>query len=165
MATCQDSWLDWVPGSGQSEKFVRSLKQSFAQKAEANAYTPLRPTTYLGCQITAVQPESVGMALGFSLAVDTPFGDMKKAIEGHMKKPLKVRCQRRRRRRRRRQQQQLRDEDCCEEDCFPDGFVRQDAARRAHRLLLLLREIAWVGVGCLAAQQPGNLRSRAVASC
>ena len=86
MATCQDSWLDWVPGSGQSEKFVRDMKQSFTQKPDADAYTPLRPTTYLGRQITAVQPESVGMALGFSLAVEASFGDMKKAIENHMKK-------------------------------------------------------------------------------
>jgi hypothetical protein len=80
MATCKESWLDWKDDPSRSEKFATTLHANYTQK-DGGYLVPKSPTMLMGLPIVRVYPESIGMGVGFSVAVTGKFDVVKKAVE------------------------------------------------------------------------------------
>lgn len=81
MATCQDSWLDWKNEPARLEKFSKSIRSSFLQEKGAPFLVPKSEKTVVGLRIVQLFPESIGMALGFSVMVAADFETTRKSLE------------------------------------------------------------------------------------
>jgi len=91
LATCQDSWLEWQSSSpAQLKKFIDEFRSGFAQKKDTDAFfVPNSSQTVAGLPLAQVFPESVGMAVGFSVTVNASFDKTKSALEKKIGKSLK----------------------------------------------------------------------------
>ena len=89
LATCQDSWLDWKNDPPRMRKFGDSFQSAFMQKAGDPFFVPKTSTTVVGLPVAQVFPESVGMAMGFSVLVDANFDKTKRSIEKKIGKTFK----------------------------------------------------------------------------
>lgn len=92
LATCQQSWLDFKNDPAKSEKFVASLKSNFKANGRDGSFVPIKPTTILGHDVFQLYPESVGMAVGYSIIVNAGFDAVKGSLEKQMGKPFES-CQ------------------------------------------------------------------------
>lgn len=89
MATCQDSWLDWKTSDpAKLQAFAAQFGSGYTQGADGQFLVPKSPQTLAGLRITQVFPESVGMGVGFSVAVDAPFDATRKRVETLLGKKL-----------------------------------------------------------------------------
>lgn len=89
MATCQDSWLAWKDDPVRMRAFGTSFQASFRQKPGAAFFVPIKPpATVAGLPVAQVYPESVGMGVGFSVAVEAAFEKTRKSVEQLVGKPL-----------------------------------------------------------------------------
>jgi hypothetical protein len=79
LATCQDSWIDWKTDPAQMKKLVDRFRTDFAQKKDTDAFVvPRAGMTVAGLPVLQVYPESIGMAVGFSV-VDAAKNETTKA--------------------------------------------------------------------------------------
>jgi len=94
LATCQDSWLDWQSGNpAQLAKFIEDFRSAFLQKKDTDAFlVPKLSQTVVGLPVAQVFPESVSMAVGFSVVVNANFDKTKATLERKIGKALK--CER-----------------------------------------------------------------------
>jgi hypothetical protein len=94
LATCQDSWLDWQSSNpAQLAKFIEDFRSAFLQKKDTDAFlVPKLSQTVVGLPVAQVFPESVGMAVGFSVVVNANFDKTKATLERKIGKALK--CER-----------------------------------------------------------------------
>jgi hypothetical protein len=94
MAICQDSWLDWQSSNpAQLAKFIEDFRSAFLQKKDTDAFlVPKSSQTVVGLPVAQVFPESVGMAVGFSVVVNANFDKTKATLERKIGKALK--CER-----------------------------------------------------------------------
>jgi hypothetical protein len=82
LATCQDSWIDWKSDPVQMKKFADSFRAAFVQQKDTDAFfVPRSATTVAGLPLKQVFPESIGMAVGFSVVVDANFATTKQILE------------------------------------------------------------------------------------
>jgi hypothetical protein len=83
LATCQDSWLEWQSSnSAQLKKFIDDFGSAFLQKKDTDAFfLPKSSQTVAGLPLAQVFPESVGMAVGFSVVVNASFDKAKGSVE------------------------------------------------------------------------------------
>lgn len=81
MATCQDSWLEWKGEPAELEKIVEHIDRSFIKKEGAPFLVPRTGETVLGLPVIHLYPESIGMAVGFSVLVDADFAETRKGLE------------------------------------------------------------------------------------
>ncbi len=88
MATCQDSWLDWKDDAVRSRAYAEAFMSAFTQNEGDQFFTPKSRTSVLGLPVVQVFPDSVGMAVGFSVAVAGSFDATRKALEQHTGKTL-----------------------------------------------------------------------------
>jgi hypothetical protein len=88
LATCQDSWFDWKDDQARATKFAENLRANYAQKSNEAYLVPKSAKKLFGMPVEAVYPESVGMAVGFSVVVTSGFDATKKTIEKALGKPL-----------------------------------------------------------------------------
>jgi hypothetical protein len=94
MAICQDSWLDWQSSNpAQLAKFIEDFRSAFLQKKDTDAFlVPKSSQTVVGLPVAQVFPESVGMAVGFSVVVTANLDKTKATLERKIGKALK--CER-----------------------------------------------------------------------
>jgi hypothetical protein len=83
LATCQDSWIDWKSGDpGQLQKFIDRFKADFVSQKDTDAFfVPKSSQTVVGLPVAQVFPESIGMAVGFSVVVNANFDKTKTTLE------------------------------------------------------------------------------------
>jgi hypothetical protein len=91
LATCQDSWLDWKSSNPvQLQKFIEDFRSAFLRKKDTDAFfVPKSSQTIVGLPLAEVFPESVGMAVGFSVTVNASFEKAKAALEKKIGRPFK----------------------------------------------------------------------------
>jgi hypothetical protein len=89
MATCKDSWLDWSKSDqAKLKSFGEHFRSTFVRKGSDAFFVPKSPQSIAGFHVLQVFPESIGMAVGFSVVVDAPFGKVKATLEKTFGKPL-----------------------------------------------------------------------------
>jgi hypothetical protein len=90
LATCQDSWLDWKSGDpAQLKNFIARFQSDFLHKQEQDAFfVPKSSQTVAGLTVAQVFPESIGMAVGFSVVVNATFDKTKASLERQIGKPI-----------------------------------------------------------------------------
>src|SRR5580704_11711649 len=90
LATCQDSWLDWKSSDPlQLKKFSDSFQSDFLRKGSDAFFVPKSSQTVVGLPVAQVFPQSIGMALGFSVVVNAKFDKTKTSLESKLGKPIK----------------------------------------------------------------------------
>lgn len=90
LATCRESWLDWKDDQARNAKFVESLRANYTYQQDRGGFlVPKTPKSVLGLPVARVYPESAGMAVGFSVQVNSGFEASRKAVEKTLGKPLK----------------------------------------------------------------------------
>ena len=81
LATCQDSWLDWKNSDPvQLKKFADGFQSNFLQKEKDPFFVPKSNQTVAGLPVAQVFPESIGMAVGFSVVVNADFDRTKTSL-------------------------------------------------------------------------------------
>ena len=81
LATCQDSWLDWKNSDPvRLKKFAESFQSDFLQKEKDPLFVPKSNQTVAGLPVAQVFPESIGMAVGFSVVVNANFDRTKTSL-------------------------------------------------------------------------------------
>lgn len=82
LATCQDSWLEWSKTDpARFERTGQAFRLAYARDAADDVFKPKTPTTLLGFPVVGVDPQSVGMGVGFSVQVKGAFDAVRPAFE------------------------------------------------------------------------------------
>ena len=88
MAVCQDSWLDWSNDDARAGAFRDSFRAQFREHESGGYFVPIAGATLLGMKVARVYASSIGMARGFSVAVEAPFDTAKKNVERALARTL-----------------------------------------------------------------------------
>jgi hypothetical protein len=88
MATCQDTWLDWKDDPVRAKAFGVSFQAAFRQNPGDAFFVPRSSVTVAGLPVVQAYPASVGMGVGFSVAVEASFDKARKAVEQVIGKSL-----------------------------------------------------------------------------
>lgn len=89
MATCKDSWLEWGNDESRVGAFRDGFRRQFKEADSGGYFVPISRVTLLGMTVARVYSSTIGMARGFSVAVEAPFDTTKKDIEKSLGTPLK----------------------------------------------------------------------------
>ena len=90
LALCRDSWLDWKSGNTpQLPKFATSFQADFVRKEGEAYFVPKTSQTVAGLPVAQVFPQSIGMAVGFSVVVDANFDKTKASLEKKIGKSIR----------------------------------------------------------------------------
>ena len=91
LAVCQDSWFEWKSSDpAQLQKFIESFRSDFSQKKPTDAFVvPKSSQTVAGLPVAQVFPESVGMAVGFSVVVNANFDRTRSSLEKKLGRSIK----------------------------------------------------------------------------
>jgi hypothetical protein len=91
LAMCQDSWFEWKSSDpARLQKFVESFQSDFSRKKATDAFfVPKSSQTVAGLPVAQVFPESVGMAVGFSVVVNANFDRTRTSLEKKIGKSIK----------------------------------------------------------------------------
>jgi hypothetical protein len=89
LATCQNSWLDWQKSDpARLKKLGEYFGATFSHKDNDPFGIPKSNVPIAGLRITQAFPDSIGMAVGFSVTVDAPFDKARAAVEKIVGKKL-----------------------------------------------------------------------------
>ncbi len=88
LATCEESWMDWGKSSPKVDDFRKLFTEDFKRKDRDPGFTPLKPASILGFNITEAYPESVGMGVGFSVLVEAEYDKVKASLEKQVGKAI-----------------------------------------------------------------------------
>src|SRR5215472_7690637 len=89
LVTCKESWLDWADNPARGRKFVDSLHARYKEQEDGGYLVPKAKATLFGLPVARVYVDSVGMGVGFSVAVNGTFDEARKVVEKEMAKALK----------------------------------------------------------------------------
>ena len=91
LAMCQDSWFEWKSSDpARLQKFIESFRSDFSQKKATDAFVvPKSSQTVAGLPVAQVFPESVGMAVGFSVVVNANFDRTRSSLEKKLGRSIK----------------------------------------------------------------------------
>jgi hypothetical protein len=91
LAMCQDSWFERKSSDpARLQAFIASFQSDFSQKKATDAFfVPKSSQTVAGLPVAQVFPESVGMAVGFSVVVNANFDRTKTSLEKKIGKSIK----------------------------------------------------------------------------
>jgi hypothetical protein len=92
LSTCGESWLDWKANPAVAASFRDYFLERFEQEPRSGGWQPRRPVSVFGLPVVKAYPQSVGMAVGFSLEVRGTAGDLRRAVESAIGRPLQ--CER-----------------------------------------------------------------------
>jgi hypothetical protein len=81
MATCKDSWLEWGNDESRVGAFRDGFRAQFKEAESGGYFLPISRVTLLGMNVARVYSSTIGMARGFSVAVEAPFETTKKNLE------------------------------------------------------------------------------------
>ena len=89
LATCQDSWFEWKSSDpARLQQFVAGFQSDFSQKERGPFFVPKSSQTVIG-PVAQVFPQSVGMAVGFSVVVNATFDQTRTSLERRIGKSIK----------------------------------------------------------------------------
>ncbi|MBS0470547.1 MAG: hypothetical protein JSR60_05705 [Proteobacteria bacterium] len=89
LATCRDSWLDWQKANDpRLTALAARLRADYTRKPGDAVIVPKKLTTLAGFRVLRVFPDSVGMAVGFSVMLDATFDKAKTVFEKKLGKTL-----------------------------------------------------------------------------
>jgi hypothetical protein len=88
MAVCQDSWLDWGADEARVGAFRDSFRARYKESPDGGYFVPISGATLMGMKVARVYSSSIGMARGFSVAVEAPFDVARKNVEKTLGKTL-----------------------------------------------------------------------------
>ena len=88
MSLCQDSWLDWKDDAARVKRYVAELESRFTHGERGAGLAPKSPTMAFGLPVAQVFPQSVGMALGFSVMVNADFARARRSLESRLGRPM-----------------------------------------------------------------------------
>jgi hypothetical protein len=88
MAVCQDSWLDWGADDSRVGAFRDGFRKQFKEAGNGEYFVPLAGATLIGMSVARVYTSTIGMARGFSVAVNAPFDTARKNVEKTIGKTL-----------------------------------------------------------------------------
>lgn len=90
LATCQDSWFEWKSANpAQLTSFIQRFQSEYAPNGNTAFFNPKSAQTVLGLPVAQVAPESIGMAVGFSVLVNAPFEKTKATLEKRLGKSIR----------------------------------------------------------------------------
>jgi hypothetical protein len=89
MAVCQDSWLDWGADDTRVGAFRDGFRKQFKESAGGDYFVPITRVTLMGMGVARVYASTIGMARGFSVAVNAPFESARKSVEQAIGKALR----------------------------------------------------------------------------
>jgi len=89
MVLCQDSWLDWKGDKARLARYVKEVESRFSHDTRGAGFTPKAPTKAFGLPVAQLFPQSVGMALGFSVIVNADFAQARRSLEGQLGRTMK----------------------------------------------------------------------------
>jgi len=89
LATCQDSWLEWKNEPSKLKDLSRYIKSNFVEKENSAFLEPKSEKTVFGLKVVQLFPESIGMAVGFSVVVEADFKKARAALEKRLGKSFK----------------------------------------------------------------------------
>lgn len=89
LAACQQSWLDWKQDNAVAARFRDWFLPRFEQEPRTPAWKPRQAFTVFGLPGVVVYPQSVGMALGFSVEVNADAATAQRAMEAAIGRPMK----------------------------------------------------------------------------
>lgn len=82
MALCRDSWLDWSKKDpAKLKRFGESFRANFLHKNNDAFVTPRMQASIAGLRVVQVYPDSIGMAVGFSVLVSADVAKTRVTIE------------------------------------------------------------------------------------
>ena len=84
MTLCQDSWLDWKNDEVRLTRFVSEVESRFSHDARGPSFTPKAPVKAFGLPVAQLFPQTVGMALGFSMIVNADFAQARSSLENQL---------------------------------------------------------------------------------
>ena len=88
LATCQDSWFDWKEDDRRMGQFADRFNTNYTRIEDDAAFVPNVPGKVLGFPLVKVYPQSVGMAVGFSLQLEGSFARIRSEVEHRLGRPL-----------------------------------------------------------------------------
>jgi len=89
MALCQDSWLEWNKSAPALLKtFADQFRSEFSSSSDDSYFIPKTSVTIAGLPVVQAFPQSVGMGVGFSLAVASDFQTARKRVEAMLGKAV-----------------------------------------------------------------------------
>ena len=89
LVSCQDSWLDWKDDDARTAKFAENLLVDYVPNQDEGYLAPKDTRTLFGLPVARVYPDSIGMAVGFSVVVDAGLDATRRAMEKALGKPFK----------------------------------------------------------------------------
>jgi hypothetical protein len=89
MAACQQSWLDWKQDPAAAVQFRDWFLPRFDQEPRSPAWKPRQAFAVFGLPGVQVYPQSVGMALGFSVEVRADGATARRAMEAAIGRPMR----------------------------------------------------------------------------
>ena len=90
LALCRDSWLDWKSGDpARLPKFAASFQADFLRKEGEAYFVPRSSQTVAGLPVAQVFPQSIGMAVGFSVVVNANFDKTRASLEKKIGKSIR----------------------------------------------------------------------------
>ena len=89
LATCEDSWLEWKNQPSKLEGLSQQIRSGFAAKRDSAFLVPKSEKTVFGLKIVQLFPETIGMAVGFSVMVEEDFKKTRATLEKRLEKPFK----------------------------------------------------------------------------
>ena len=87
LATCQESWFDWKDDDRRMGQLADRFNAKYTRIEDDAAFVPKVPGKVLGFALVKVYPQSVGMGVGFSLQLEGPFAQIRRAVD-RLGKPL-----------------------------------------------------------------------------
>jgi hypothetical protein len=89
LAMCQDSWADWNKSNPvQMKAYIDHIRAGFTPHGNDPYFLPKGNTSVFGLHVTQIFPQSIGMGVGFSLNVATPFDKVRPIVEKILGKKL-----------------------------------------------------------------------------
>jgi hypothetical protein len=89
MATCRDSWFDWQTSDpARLKAFAGRFRAGFSRHDNDAYFVPKSSAQIAGLRVTQVFPDSVGMGVGFSAAVEAKFDEARRRLEKLLGKPF-----------------------------------------------------------------------------
>jgi hypothetical protein len=89
LALCQDSWLEWKDDDARMRAMAEGFQSAFERKADEGFFVPKTRVTVVGLPVLRAFPDSIGMAVGFSIILDAKFDAARKSVERTIGKSFK----------------------------------------------------------------------------
>jgi len=88
MTVCEDSWLAWGADDSRVGAFRDGFRKQFKEAGNGEYFVPLAGATLMGMGVARVYASTIGMARGFSVAVNAPFETARRNVEKTIGKTL-----------------------------------------------------------------------------